>query len=213
MSVESTKRLSLRERRQVSTRNDLVQSALAVIAETGTSDLAAVTIGRILSDSGMARATLYAHFPGGREELLAAAYQHVAHQFLDNARSAIESRGGEKLNWTQRVEAYAEALLAVSADTGIGYFYNISGPQLLGFSKDRGVGSTGVFTAFSAELHVGTREGKIPSGSSEPLAVLLAGSMRDAGIQVALNPDTAAELLGAFRFLLRCLDETHNAGA
>jgi hypothetical protein len=68
-----------------------------------------------------------------------------------------------------------------------------------------------VFTAFSAELHIATRAGKIPSDSSEPLAVLLAGSMRDAGIQVALNPDSAAELQRAFRFLLRCLDETHDA--
>ncbi|MBT2522554.1 TetR/AcrR family transcriptional regulator [Arthrobacter sp. ISL-28] len=184
------------------TRNDLIESALAAIARAGAEDLAAVTVDRILSEGGMARATLYSHFPGGREELLAAAYQQVAHQFLDHAREYAGSRGIAGENWTLRIQAYAEALLELAGDPGPGYFYNVSGPQLLGFSKERGIGSSGVFSAFRAELELGAGQGQIPVESVEPLAVLLAGSLRDAGIETALHPEKAGQLLSSFRFLV-----------
>jgi AcrR family transcriptional regulator len=212
VASEGSVRINRRERRLESTRNELIEATLAVITETGARDLSAVTINRVLSEVGMARATLYAHFPDGRESLLAAAYERVAHQFLDKAESVIELNGGTELRWTQRMAAYAEALVALSTDPGIGYFYNISGPQLLGFSKDRGVGSTGVFIAFKKELEVGALDRKLLGPLGEPLAVLLSGSLRDAGIEVALRPDTAAELLSAFRLVLQRLDEAPEAG-
>jgi len=62
--------LSLRERRRETTRREAVDSLLGLIAEGGI-DL--VTIDLVAERSGMARGTLYAHFPAGRDELLRAA--------------------------------------------------------------------------------------------------------------------------------------------
>lgn len=212
MTAEGTGRPTRRERRQAATRNDLIDATLAVIKETGAQDLSAVTIGRVLAEAEVARATLYAYFPDGREGLLRAAYERVAHQFLGDAKKIVDSKGGQELQWSRRMAAYAEALLNLSIDPGIGYFYNVSGAQLQVSHKERGVGATGVLAAFQKELQTGRPGSRYPGSLAHALAVLLAGSLRDAGIEVALRPDRAPELLSAFRLLLAKLAEPCDAG-
>jgi len=190
---------TLRERQQERSRADLVEATLAVIAADG---LPAVTIEAILRESGMARATLYAHFPGGRDELLRAAYARAGEELLRLAREAAATASG----WRTRILAFARTMIDFSSSPTLGHFYSVSGPHLMGFRAERGVGSQGYFDAFRAALGEAAAAGELVAGADpDALAILLTSSLRDAGIAVARGHATAGTLVAAVETLLEGL--------
>lgn len=189
---------SLRERQQLRTRQDLVRAALDVISATG---LDGATIQRITGRAGTSRATLYAHFPGGRGDLLAEAYQTLGRDLIAQA----ERSAAEQADWIERLCAYPRAMLDLATQRELGLFYNVSGPQLVGM-KHRGVGSQHTLDTITAELGQARDRGHIPAHLDvASIAALLVGAIREAGIDASRDPATAPHRLEAFRQILNAL--------
>lgn len=187
---------SLRERQQVRAKEDLLLATLGIISAEGSDS---VSIERVTQDAGMSRGTLYAHCPGGRDEILLRAYEHIGKRFIEAATELTECRD----DWMDRISGYAEAMAELCSDSQIGFFYNISGPNLLGFSAGRGRGSRAALNFINNELTRAIREGEVDAGIDvEGTAILLTGSLREMGMAVARNIDMAGSLLAAFKRIL-----------
>ncbi|MGO4103494.1 TetR/AcrR family transcriptional regulator [Leifsonia sp. YAF41] len=196
-------RTPLRKRRQQRVREDLIAATVNLVS---TGDLAAATIDRITAESGMSRATLYAHYPAGRDDLLRDTYNAVGSALLAQARQGASSAE----TWNAKILAYAAAMLEFSTDPRLGSFYNISGPHLVGFRAERGIGSQGFFDAFCEQLRDAVSAGAIDASIDvESTATLLTGSLRDAGIETSRNPARASAFLDSFDRLLVGLTASH----
>ncbi len=202
---------TLKARQQQRVREDLVASALAVIAEVGVNQ---VSVERILSEAGTSRSTLYAHFPDGRDGLLRAAYETAGREVLTLAQAdAIAAT-----HWRDRILAYASALIVYSSRAHVGHFYNVSGPHLMGMRSGRGIGSQGTFEAIRAELSDAIDAGDLASSLDvEAIATLLTSALRDAGIEASRDPLAARRYVAAMGSLLNGLhadrDSTQGVGA
>ncbi len=187
---------TLRERRQQHTRDDLAQTTLDLIIAEG---VAAVTIERLCLAAGTSRATLYAHFPDGRDSILRAAYLLAGDLLVRRAREAAAGA----TTWDARIASYARTMIEFSGSAELGYFYSVAGPALFGFRADRGVGSQGYFDDIGRELVAAQDAGDLPATNDpEALAVLLVSSLRDAGIAAAHAPHTAERYVAAVQALL-----------
>lgn len=180
---------SLRERRQQRTRRELVDAVLAVVATGG---LAETTIDRISAESGISRGTVYAHFPGGRDELLRAAYARLGEQLVDRTRAAVLAAD----DWRGRIVAHARAMFDLAGDARIGHFYNVSGPTLIVDGAERGIGSGASIVSIREALQQAQASGDVDAGvDADAAAVLLVGALREAAIGVAaqtVDPRRAA---------------------
>lgn len=204
----TTPRRTLRERQQQRIREDLVSATLELIADEG---MEQTTVERIVEAGGVSRATLYAHFPGGRDELLRAAYAGAGTQLLAAAEQAAVRAGG----WHDRLLAYARAMIEFSGSPQLGHFYSVSGPHLLGFRAERGVGSQGFFEVFRDELARAIAAGEVVAHADpEALATLLVSSLRDAGIEASRTPQRAEALIASVGLLLDGIRaDRHHQGA
>lgn len=63
-------------------RSRVVAATLAEVAENG---LGALTVEAVATRAGSSRATLYRHFPGGRDEIVAVTIGHEIDRFVDDA--------------------------------------------------------------------------------------------------------------------------------
>ncbi|MFT4469674.1 TetR/AcrR family transcriptional regulator [Arthrobacter sulfonylureivorans] len=191
--------LPLRKRQQLQTRHDLVRSAIDIIDALGEK---ATTIDRITARAGTSRATLYAHFPGGRADVLAEAYKRVGQDLID----AAERDAAGQDDWIEKLCAYPRAMLALAARRELGFFYNVSGPQHFGIGKRRGSASQHTLDMFVRELGHAQERGDLRADIDiEAVAGLLIGAIREAGIDAAREPATAPRNLTAFRQLLQAV--------
>ena len=195
-ATEKPVSMNLRERRREQTRYDLSGAGLEIISAEGVD---AVTIDRLATQAGMSRGTVYAHFEGGREEILQDAYKRVGRELVSTAQRLAESAG----TWQDRVMAYAHAMVALTEDHHRGYFYNVAGPALFGSRVERGEGSSAALAAIRKELLL-AKEGGAISSDVEPdeTAVLLVGCLREAGIEIAREAMKPKKFLSAFKRLL-----------
>ncbi len=185
---------TLRQRRRDRTRQEIAVAVLDVIAVGGDS---AATIDRVVAASGVARGTVYAHFPGGRDELLRAAYAELGARVVERTRAAVDDAG----SWTERIAAHAAPLFALAADTHLGHFYNVSGPAIVHGGPERGIGSGASAGMISETLEAAREAGAVPADTdAHVVAALLVGALREAAIGVAsgaLDPDRAAAAFAA----------------
>lgn len=80
------------------TRRRILEATYACVARDG---LDAVTLEAAAREAGVARATVYRHFPGGRDELFAAVVSwEVGHFFTDLARDAEDA--ADFPDWMER---------------------------------------------------------------------------------------------------------------
>lgn len=188
--------LTLRERRQLRTRAELVDAVLSVIATDG---LDALTIDRVSAESGVSRGTIYAHFSGGRDELLRAAYAQLGTDLVARTQAAV----AQAADWRGRLTAHAGAMFDLAGDPRLGRFYNVSGPALITAGAERGIGS-GASTAMIREtLEEAQRAGQVDSGAdAEAVAVLLVGAIREAAVGVAAGTGDPGRAFAAFSRLL-----------
>lgn len=185
-----------RERRREHLRADVVGGTLALIERSGAD---AATIDAITDEVGVARATIYAHFPEGRESILRAVYEAAGVDLVDRARR----RAGSLNTWQERIIAYAAEMIEFSSSPTLGRFYSVTGPALVGFRQGGGAGTRGYRADISAELTQAQAAGELPAhADAEALAVLLASSLRDAGIAAAEDPLLAERFVDAVRLLL-----------
>ncbi|KAA9085011.1 TetR/AcrR family transcriptional regulator [Microbacterium radiodurans] len=191
-----------RERRREQTRRELVEAARAIIDDDGVD---AVSIERLVAAAGVARATVYAHFPEGRDEVLRAAYDETGRVLLAHARaSAADLR-----SWQDRVLHYARTMIEFSASPTTGRFYSVSGPALVGFREAGGAGSRGYREDIASFLEQARTDGDLRADADPAaLAVLLSSSLRDAGIAAATDPSSAERYIAAVGLILDGLRTT-----
>jgi|GEM_PF-2202773 len=191
--------LSLRERQRLRTRRDLVRATIDVVEAAG---LDAATIDRITQRAGTSRATLYAHFPGGRSELVGEAYRLIGHDLIQ----AAEHDAAQQDDWIERMCAYQRAMLALSRRRELSLFYNVTGPRSFGIGKRRGSGSQRTLDALDLELRAAVERGDVPVElDTTGVAALLVGAVREAGIDATRDPASAPHHERAFRQLVRAV--------
>ncbi|WP_017793561.1 TetR/AcrR family transcriptional regulator [Leucobacter salsicius] len=199
MTEQAPAPTSLRQRRQQQTRADLVAAVLAVIGEDG---VAGATIDQVSAASGISRGTVYAYFPGGRDELLRAAYAQLGHDLVARTRAALSVESG----WEGQLSALAQAMFELASDERVGHFYNVSGPALISVGDERGIGSGASVEMIRDAFELAAARGDVESDiDAEVIALLLVGALREAATEVAagaLDPDRAVR---AFARLARGL--------
>nr|WP_276584756.1 TetR/AcrR family transcriptional regulator [Brevibacterium permense] len=190
----------MRERRREQTRADTVAGVLAVIDSQGFEKL---TIERIATAAGVSRGTVYAHFPGGLSEMVAAAYAEIGHRIV--AETAAEASTAE--DWREELLAHARAMFEFAANTQSGYFYNVSGPAFIGSGEARGIGSGAGRKAIAEALERAQRNGELSSDLVPgAVATLLIGAIREASAAIASDAAEPTEQLTAFIALVDGLD-------
>lgn len=188
--------MSLRERRQQRTREDLVDGVLAVIATSG---VAETTIDRVSAVSGISRGTVYAHFPGGRDELLRSAYARLGEHLVERTRAAVLAAD----DWRGRLVAHAIAMFDLAGDANVGHFYNVSGPTLIVDGVERGIGSGASVEMIRGTLEEGQERGEVSDEvDAAAMATLLVGALREAAIRVAAEEVAASAPTAAFARLI-----------
>ena len=197
MSLEIGARApSLRERRRQRTRQELIDAVLQVIAESG---LEGATIERVSKASAISRGTVYAHFPGGRDELLRSAYGQLGTDLVARTRDAVDTAA----DWRGRLEAHAREMLALADDAHLGHFFNVSGPTLIVSGEARGIGSGASVAMIREDLIAAQARGEIESSIDPDMsAVLLVGALREAAIQVASGAGERGRVFRAFARLV-----------
>ncbi|SJN08739.1 Transcriptional regulator, TetR family [Leucobacter sp. 7(1)] len=194
--------LTLRERRQLRTRQELVDALLVIIAEDGV-DVA--TIERVSAQSGISRGTVYAHFPGGRDELLRAAYAALGERLVARSHAAVLAAD----DWRGQLAALARQMFALAADEHTGHFFNVSGPTLITGGAERGIGSGASVIMIEDALRAAQSDGGVdPSVDTAVTAVLLVGALREAAMRVAAGLDPADRATAAFGRLVEGLAAT-----
>lgn len=187
---------TLRERRRERTREELVDALLGVIAEVGVD---AVTVDLVVTRSGMARGTLYAHFPDGRDELLRAAYDRLGRELVERSREAVTAAH----DWQERLVALARTMVELAGDRRVGYFYNVSGPVVVAAAPERGRGSGASLALVQEVLTSAQAAGEVgPELDAEATARLLVSSLRGIGIAVADGSLDPTRALAAFARLV-----------
>lgn len=200
---------SLRERRRERTRDELIGTLLTIIAEDGVDT---ATIERMATRSGMARGTLYAHFPGGRDDLLRAAYARLTDELVARSRAAVSAAS----SWQDQLVALAREMIELAGDPRVGHFYNVSGPGLIATGPERGRGSGASVELVRGVLAEARADGELGQDVDEALtAALLVGALREAAIAVASGGTRdgggadPARMLAAFARLVAGLAAGH----
>lgn len=190
---------TLKERRRDHVRADLAAITLQLVIEEG---MEAATIERICAACGTSRSTIYSHFPDGRDGVLRAAYFRAGESLIALARR----RATQVVGWDARIASYARTMLEFSSSPNLGSFYSVSGPNLLGFRAERGVGSQAYYDDIRSELATARTSGELPvDADPEALAILLVSSLRDAGIAAAHRPELCDRFIASIWAVLNGL--------
>lgn len=190
---------TLKERRRDHVRAELAATTLQLVSEEG---VEAATIERICAACGTSRSTIYSHFPDGRDGVLRAAYFRAGESLIELARE----RATQTVGWDARIASYARTMLEFSSSPNLGSFYSVSGPSLLGFRSERGVGAQSYFDDIRTELATAQAAGELPADAEpETLATLLVSSLRDAGVAAAQNPELCERFVTSVWTILKGL--------
>ena len=192
MAKSRTYELKRRAERQEETRRRIVQAAVELHTARGPSR---TTVKDVAERAGVTRPTVYAHFPGGRDELLRAAYATLGHDLVARTRAAVTAAEG----WRAQLAAHAQALFDLAQDSNTGHFFNVSGPTLIVEGAERGIGSGASLVMIRETLEQAQSEGQIdPTLDVDAVAALLVGSIREAAIGVAAGVREADTVYAAF---------------
>lgn len=193
--------ISLRERNRMRTRQTFLDAALDEFAESG---FGSATVEAIASRAGASKATLYAYFPQGRDELFREIYENINAELLEQAQAVYEQRDGSHID---RIMALTRALMEVARNPRTGRFYSIEDPALdVTLDPVRGHASRVWTDLIADDLAQAAEAGMITSrGSAHATAVLLVGAMRSALSDVSLQRAGSEEILDAYESIVRSL--------
>lgn len=194
--AEVTAKTTLRERRHLRTRQELVDAVLIVIGEHG---LEGATIDRVADRAGLSRGTVYAHYPAGREELLRAAYAELGYGIVARTQAGVTAAD----SWQGQLRAHANAMLELALVERIGYFYNVSGPALIPEGEARGIGSSASAALMRETLSAAREAGSVALDvPPDSVAILLVGALREAAVAVATGACEASDAEEGFARLV-----------
>lgn len=189
--------LTLRARNRVRTRNDILDAAATLL---GDAEPAVFRLEEVGQRAGVSRGTVYAHFPGGRDEIIREVYARAA----DRVRRRGETLRDDADDVADRIGALAQALVELASEPE-GRFYGSVRPEVAAVVVDL-LGSTSrLFGEFIREdLLAAERKGILdPWFDVDTLTTLIAGSIRAAGEASARHPGAQAALVATVRALVR----------
>lgn len=200
--IEEPAVMTQRERNRVRTRNDILDAAAQLLSEAGYSDTTLQEISRL---AGIARGTVYAYFPSGRDEIVRAVYLRLADEVTQRGTALHAQAEGLEM----RICALARALTEASADPK-GRFYGIMGADLVPvLAGVTGTASRSFENYIRDDLTVAFHEGLlVPEADVEALTVALSGALRASGSRAAADPDSVEEQIRAIGALVRGLMTT-----
>lgn len=180
------------------TQRDILDAVVSVIASAGSDG---PLIEQIAAEAGVSRATLYAHFPGGVDELVSKAYERAGLGFVERVRAL---QAGAR-SWQDRIVAHGQAMVDIAESGPLGRFYNVAAYQFTSVAAVTGAGSRTSHEDFASELAAALNLGEIVGIDVEETAHLLTGAVRIIGIRAAESPRLGAASLKAFERLVEGL--------
>ena len=197
--IEELPAMSQRERNRVRTRNDILDVAAQLLGDVGYSG---TTLQEISKLAGVARGTVYAYFPAGRDEIVRAVYLRLADEVVQRGNALHAQAEGLEM----RIRALARALTEASADPK-GRFYGIMGADLVPvLAGVTGTASRSFENFIRDDLVMALHEGLlIPGIAIEALTVALSGALRASGSRAAADPESVEEQINALGALARGL--------
>lgn len=193
------RRPTLRERNRQRTRSAILDSTAELLGETGYSS---ISLEEVSQRAGLARGTLYAHFPGGREEIVQEVYLRIADAVYVRGISLRE----EAHDVPSRVAALARSLVETTS-TPAGRFYGILGPDIVPvLSTVMGSTSKSFEALIRLDLAAASGRGQLKKGSDiDAFAAALSGAIRASGFRSATEPHVADQQVEAVRLLTQGL--------
>jgi len=185
--------MTLRERQRERTRSDILDAVVEVVASD---QVDGPLIELISTRAGVSRATIYAHFPGGVDELVESAYVRAAHDFIELVRTYPSG------SWEERILAHGLAMLELADRGPVGRFYNVAAAQFGAIVRVQGAGSRRSHDDFVLALAEAKRAGELVDIDSEEAAYLLAGMVRVVGVRATESRERGRSSLAAFRRLV-----------
>ncbi|MBF6670438.1 TetR/AcrR family transcriptional regulator [Glutamicibacter sp. FBE19] len=197
--IEELPAMSQRERNRVRTRNDILDVAAQLLGDVGYSG---TTLQEISKLAGVARGTVYAYFPAGRDEIVRAVYLRLADEVVQRGNALHAQAEGLEM----RIRALARALTEASADPK-GRFYGIMGADLVPvLAGVTGTASRSFENFIRDDLVMALHEGLlIPGIAIEALTVALSGALRASGSRAAADPESVEDQINALGALARGL--------
>ncbi|GAA3678031.1 hypothetical protein GCM10023081_15370 [Arthrobacter ginkgonis] len=201
MASTQDQQLPLRERNRLRTRADILDAAAEILSESG---YAGTTVEELSQRAGLARGTLYAHFPGGREEIVRETYLRIADAVYVRGISLRE----QAVEVPDRIAALARALLEAAA-TPAGRFYGVMGSDMVAVLTGTGV-PVGTSKSFEDLIRRDLEEARAAArlradAPTAALATAFSGAIGAAGTKVAADPDSAEQQIAAIRLLAQGL--------
>lgn len=176
---------SVRERNKERLRNDLIEAVLHLVDTEG---LPGCSVEAVSRHVGCSKATVYAYFPEGRDEILCALYEQITEGLIADALQQREEASDPK----GRIIAICRALLDLSSKPRIGKFYAHINVSLVPVLTPVLGGASGKYTQLIAE---DLSEAGIDNASA--MSVLIVGAAREAIAKIADNPARKTEFLAA----------------
>jgi AcrR family transcriptional regulator len=177
----------------------LLQEGLALFDERG---YAQATIEDLAARCGCSKGTVYAHFPGGKDELVQEIYANIGEEFDREFAAHLKTLGGDIFAC---VDAAAEVLANISAEPAKGRFFMLTAPSLPAVLGDKlGRTGRGIIREFVTRINRAQRAGQIDkSVDATHVAELIRGMLRELGVYVASGDASGEDLREALAAILR----------
>ncbi|MBP1136533.1 TetR/AcrR family transcriptional repressor of lmrAB and yxaGH operons [Arthrobacter sp. PvP023] len=190
------KPLSLRERNRMRTRGDILDTAAELLGSEG---YGATALEVLSQKAGISRGTIYAHFPGGRDEIVREVYLRIADGVYVRGISLRDAL----IDPAERITALAFALVEATKEPA-GRFYGVMGPDLVSaLSGVLGSTSRSFEELIARDLKHAQEEGTLAQDApTEALAATITGAIRAAGATAAGKPENAEQAVEAVRLLI-----------
>jgi AcrR family transcriptional regulator len=189
----------MRTRQREFARAQFIEVGLDLFHERG---YAQTTIEELAARCGCAKGTVYAHFPGGKDELFRDIYTTIGAEFDERFRTKLASSGDDVVGY---IEAAAAVLMEISAQPGKGRFFMIEAPALphvLGSALGRT--GRGIIKGLSERIESAQRKGNAdPDLVPQHVSYIVLSMLRELGIRVAEGVATPEELMAALDGILR----------
>ncbi len=183
------------------TRGALLAHARGLFTEAG---YAGAAIEEIVAAAGITRSTLYYHF-ADKLDLFRAAFEELAQEVATRIEEAARAGKGSAAALRAGCHAWLDACL----DPAVQRIVLLDGPSVLGWEEWRRIDARYGIRALRELLEAAKDDGSIPKQPAWPLALLLAGALNEAALEIALAPDRRAARRSVGRALDTLLDGLH----
>jgi AcrR family transcriptional regulator len=186
--------------RRDKTRASIVKTARRMFGEHG---FAATTMDDIAAGAGVAKGSLYHHFPA-KEAVFEAVFERVSSELV----SELDRMARTENDPLAAMAAGTEGYFSACSKGPTGQIILRDGPAVLGWERWREIDAKHFGGKFPQGLAAAMNAGVIARQPIEPLARLLLGAVTEAAVAVAADPDigrAGVEYARAFRALLEAL--------